>query len=111
MLRNYTMDWSLQKIENIFPGIEDVSDPDFQAWAQVNAESTYWMSKAPEITLYAVSTNTAEIYLQEHPGSSATEKIRLIPWQPIKLSYSDVKAMNIFYVSWTVWDVLFVLCR
>lgn len=111
MLRNYTMDWSLTKIENIFPGIEDVSDPDFQAGANVNPESTYWISREPQITLYAASTNTAEIYIQEHPGASASEKIWLIPGQPITLSYSDVKAMNIFYVSGNIGDILFVMCR
>lgn len=111
MLRNYTMDWSLQKIENIFPGIEDTSDPDFQASAQVVADSTYWASKEPTIVLYAASDNVAEIYVQEHPGAAVGEKIRLIPWQPLTLSYSFVKAMNIFYVTGTTWDVLFVMCR
>ena len=46
------MDWSLIKIEDIFPGIEDTSSPDFQADAEVVAESTYWISANPEITLF-----------------------------------------------------------
>lgn len=104
------MTWALQKIEGIFPGIEDVSDPDFLApWAVW--EGNFWVSKEPEIVLFSATTNTNEIYIQEHPSATVNEKIRIMPWQTLKLSYSDIKAMNILYVTWTTWNVLFVLCR
>jgi len=110
MLRNYTMTWSLQKIENIFPWIEDTTN-DFTPSANVVEESTYGIGSDPMITLYAASTNTAEIYLQEFSGASSSQRVWLIPGQAIELSYSVVKAMNIFYVTWTASDVLFVMCR
>ena len=107
MKRNVTMTWNLIKIDQLFVGIDRVVDPDFGGvW--VNAKA-YGKGKNPQITLSCPPDNQYPIFIQDHIDSLPEERIWLHGWGSNKMDWSaHVKAMNIFYVIGTPWDVLFI---
>lgn len=109
MLRNVTMTGAEVKVDWLFPWQWDTTDPDFN-YDNVNGESVFW-ARNPEVTLRADEWNTAEIYIWEKSWADAWDKIWLQPWGYLTLTFSSVKAMNIFYATGNASDTLFVICR
>lgn len=109
MIRTFTMTGNETKIEVINPWVNDLTQADLD---------TTWITEAygrglrPEIMFKAAESNVAPIYLAENTGDTADKQFPLFPWKTLTLDYSTyVKAMNIFYVTWTANDILSVICR
>ena len=97
------------KIENIYPWIDSLTNPDFNPdWKN---EKIYWYWRKIEINLFADSTNVSEMFISENSWDPSSKRVWLRPWQWLVLDYSDTKAMNIFYATGSAGDVLFVICR
>jgi len=97
------------KIDDIFPWIRDITDPDFNPANTVAKSFGAWYNR--QITFKADEENTNYIYLAEHSMSAPDQFIWLRPWNTITFDLSDILAMNIFYASGNPADLLFVVCR
>jgi hypothetical protein len=110
MIKRYTMTWWPVKLDNILLWIMDIADPDFgSTWNEV--AWSYWISYSPQIIFKSDCDNTDIIYLYEHPSAWPDEMYPIRPWETFQINLSYLKAMNIFYCNWPIWNLLYILAR
>jgi len=102
------MTWSQIKIDDLFFWVEWLLNDIDTNWIVEKAYHWLWDAR---IHIEADPGNTDYISIAENPWVTADKTIKLFPGWTKTFKRSDVKKENIFYYTWTAWDLIYIIVR